>query len=117
MRCLAPIIMARHNEVKLYGQVSKDPLFFRNPPSDPDRRICRILVSFTVIRDIRDFGAKDQRAKLDELVVMSGNERIMEFMKEWRGGDIVSLRGTLFTNDYNSSSVRTTRQRLKIWIM
>lgn len=78
-------------------------MFFRNPPNDPDGRICRVLASFTVIRGIRDFGAKDQRAKLDELVIMSGNERIMEFMKEWRVGDIVSLRGALITNDYNKS--------------
>ena len=41
--------------------------------------------------------------RLDELVIMSGNEKIMKFMKEWRQGDIVSVRGTLITNDYNKS--------------
>lgn len=95
--------MARHNEVTLYGQVSSPPLLLRESSQDPDSRLCRVLSSFTVIRGIRDFGAKDQRMRLDELVVMSGNEKIMDFMKEWQPGDIVSLRGTLVTNDYNKS--------------
>lgn len=95
--------MARHNEVTLYGQVSSEPLLLRESSQDPNSRICRVLSSFTVIRGIRDFGAKDQRMRLDEVVVMSGNEKIMDFMKEWHLGDIVSLRGTLITNDYNKS--------------
>lgn len=101
--CMAPRTMARHNEVTLYGQVSSEPLLLRESSQDPDSRICRVLSSFTVIRGIRDFGAKDQRMRLDEVVVMSGNEKIMAFMKEWHLGDIVSLRGTLITNDYNKS--------------
>ena len=62
--------MARHNEVTLYGQVSSPPLLLRESSQDPDSRLCRVLSSFTVIRGIRDFGAKDQRMRLDELVVM-----------------------------------------------
>lgn len=95
--------MARHNEVTLYGQVSHEPIIIYEVPDDPSGRILRVLTSFTVIRGIRDFGAKDQRMRLDELVVMSGNEKIVKFMKDWQLGDMVSVRGTLITNDYNKS--------------
>lgn len=64
---------------------------------DPKSRIIRALVPVTVIRGIRDFGAKDNRMRLDELTIMSGNEKIMDFIREWKLGDIVSLRGTLVT--------------------
>lgn len=101
MRDWHQISMARHNEVTLYGQVSDDPRELRVSTIDPGSRLLRVLASLTVIRGIRDFGAKDQRMKLDQLVTMSGNEKIMAFMKDWRKGDIVSVRGTLITNDYN----------------
>lgn len=95
--------MARHNEVTLYGQVSGDPKVLRASSVEPDSRILRVLASLTVIRGIRDFGAKDQRMKLDQVIIMSGSEKIMPFMKGWAMGDIVSVRGTLITNDYNKS--------------
>lgn len=95
--------MARHNEVTLYGQVSSAPIILRESNNDPHSKILRVLSSFTVIRGIRDFGAKDQRMRLDELIIMSGSEKIVNFMKEWKLGDMISVRGTLITNDYNKS--------------
>ena len=95
--------MARHNEVTLYGQVSSVPIILRESNDNPNSKILRVLSSFTVIRGIRDFGAKDQRMRLDELVIMSGNEKFTNFMKEWKLGDMISVRGTLITNDYNKS--------------
>lgn len=97
--------MARHNEVTLYGQVSGDPILLREDPNNPNSKVIRVLSSFTVIRGIRDFGAKDQRMRLDELVVMSGNEKIVDFMRDWQRGDIVSIRGTLITRDYDKTCI------------
>ena len=90
--------MARHNEVTLYGQVAKPPVLLRKPQNDPDGKLIRVLLPLTVIRGIRDFGAKDQRLKLDEVVIMSDNERYLDAMKEWKQGDIITMRGTLITN-------------------
>ncbi len=92
--------MARHNEVTLYGQVAKPPVLLRKPQNDPDGKLIRVLLPLTVIRGIRDFGAKDQRLKLDEVVIMSDNERFLDAMKEWKQGDIITMRGTLITNRY-----------------
>lgn len=94
--------MARHNEVTLYGQVCKAPILIREN-NDPRGALLRVLSQVMVMRGIRDFGAKDQRMRLDELIVMSGNQRIMGFMKDWRLGDIVSLRGALITNDFDKA--------------
>lgn len=96
--------MARHNEVTLYGQIPEKPrLLYDKTENDPERKLTRVLCKITVIRGIRDFGAKDQRMKLDQLIVMSGNEKIMKFMKDWDVGDIVSIRGTLITNNHAKS--------------
>ena len=92
--------MARHNEVTLYGQVAKPPVLLQKPQNDPNGKLIRVLLPLTVIRGIRDFGAKDQRLKLDEVIVMSDNERFLDIMRAWKQGDVITMRGTLITNRY-----------------
>lgn len=75
----------------------------KNPDGTDSNRISRVLCKITVIRGIRDFGAKDQRMKMDQLIIMTGNEKIIKLMKDWRQNDMVSVRGTLITQNFMKS--------------
>lgn len=93
--------MARHNEVSLYGQIMQAPrlLYDKNDGTDPSRKLLRAMCPIAVLRGTRDFGEVDRRIRLDLPIVLSQNDRIMKFMKEWEVGDMVEIRGTLATVD------------------
>lgn len=93
--------MARHNEVTMYGQVSSEPRVYTDKPGQPDAKRLQVTCTVAIIRGIRNFGAKDHRIKMDNPIVLSQNPRIMKSMASWEVGDMVLIRGTLASHDYN----------------
>lgn len=96
--------MARHNEVTLYGAVMDDPKLLYNTSDEQskERKLVRTMGILSVLRGIRDFGAVDKRIRIDLPIVLSQNEKMMKAMSAWKKGDIILLRGTLATVNYNN---------------
>ncbi len=97
--------MARHNEVSLYGQVSSAPKIYTDKPGQPDAKRLQVICTVAVIRGIRNFGAKDHRIKIDNPIILSQNAKVMKQMAKWEKGDMVLIRGTLASHDYEKHCI------------
>lgn len=96
--------MPRHNEVTLYGTVMEEPKLLYNTTDEQDkgRQLVRTMGVLSVLRGIRDFGAVDKRIRIDLPIILSQNDKMMKAMSNWKKGDVLLMRGTMATTNYNN---------------
>ena len=88
--------MAKHNYVSLYGQVTRNPMIYKNEETGEYLKgICPILV----VRGIRTADADIMQVKYDNPLILSGNAEQIKKMEEWRVGDMVEIKGAITTKN------------------
>lgn len=92
--------MAKHNNVFLYGQITKKPVIKKDEDGKPISGLCHILV----LRGLREFGSKIENLKYDIPAIMTGNPVHAAEMAKWEAGDMVEIKGSVTTKDIVKST-------------
>ena len=89
--------MAKHNQVMLYGIVTKIPKIFKNETTG---EFVTAYCPITVIRGTRESGSDGiSDLRYDAPVIMSGNPKIIEEMSHWEINDMVEIKGVITTRN------------------
>lgn len=92
--------MARHNDVRLYGQVSKEPRIITDENGNYVRGMCPL----NIIRGVRDFGNHINGLKYDAPIIMTGDPEKIAEMATWKVNDMILIKGTVTTKEVTKST-------------
>lgn len=87
--------MARHNEVFLYGSVSKPPQIIKNSEGE----YLQAILNLTVIRGLRDieYADKANEIKYAHPIIITKNPEIIKKIEMLHENDMVTIKGTFTT--------------------
>lgn len=87
--------MARHNEVSLYGTVSKTPQIIKNSNDE----YVQAILTLTVIRGIREISYTDEakEIKYAHPLIITKNPDIIKKIERLNENDMVTVKGTFTT--------------------
>lgn len=95
--------MARHNELRLRGQVWKAP----NVKKDEDGNYAFGICYIQVVRGAREIEDGNEYLKTDIPIIMTKDPKICAEMETWTECDIVDVYGNFTTKNLNKSSYCT----------